>query len=111
MRIYAAGSPESSYSPKGNMIYTKAITDVSYHVRTTGEVNVVGGAEDDKGMVMEGRFNLDESGLDASDLKVVVAYNDVTSDGSKKTNANYYLGGSSIAINKDASYVSVADLI
>ena len=111
MRIYAADTPESSYSPNGNMIDNKAITNVSHYVRTTGEVNVVGGAEDDKGMVMEGRVNLDDLGLDASGLKVVVAYNDITSDGSKKTNANYYLGGSSTAINNDASYVAVAGLI
>ncbi len=110
LRIYDKGV--TSYIPRENLIYSKIVTGAEYHVRTTGEVNVIGGGKDCTGMTMELYLPYEELGLEKDGLQVMASYSDVSKEEGKKKTAlvTGFDGGDASRTNLD-NYRLLSDLI
>ena len=110
LRLYKPGTVLSAnVDPRKNMIYTKEAEEAKYKALTHDEVNVANDGEETTSFEMFIPFSA--LGVTSADnLKLLVAYNDVSKSGTTKTNVTKYFKAGEGALEEDiANYVSIAE--
>lgn len=114
LRVYDRGfdtTKITSTMPTNNLVIQGRTTNFSHQVKTQGEMN--GGVAN--GMKMELFISYEDLGFtETSNLKVLFEYNDVSFDGTSKTNSSSYYGASSINDSYEldiSNYINLTELL
>ena len=114
LRVYDRGfdtTKITSTMPTNNLVIQGRTTNFSHQVKTQGEMN--GGVAN--GMKMELFISYEDLGFtETSNLKVLFEYNDVSFDGTSKTNSSSYCGASSINDSYEldiTNYINLTELL
>ena len=114
LRVYDRGydtTNVTSSMPNNNLVISDEATNFLHQVKTSGEMN--DGIS--IGMAMELFISYEDLGITNTDnLKVLFEYNDVSLEGTTKTNSSSYYGASTINDSHEldlANYISVTELL
>ena len=115
LRVYEPGITDPrTANANANYVFRKLLNNpFRYHVTTTGVTNVAGGGEGCTGMKMELAIAFDDLNVDKDTCRLIVDYNNISSDGTRKSSQDIFVAkkDSATPYTDFSAYYSLSELL